>query len=146
MAKLSSRLLETWKDLILNFTYLLIDGSDVLVRICKLESFRTSYNWSYVYRTDIAFLRKSYFIRQTRMLKPVNELSFRVLMQLNELTRCLPYLVTVSTGKRQYRISSRRYLGWPFIVSGTDLQTKASVLFWFSYFVCLLNRESSIDH
>ena len=77
-----NKLSSTWdlKDLILNFKYLLIDRSDVLVRICKLESFRTSYDWSYVYRTDIAFLRKSYFIRQTQMLKPVNELSFSVLI------------------------------------------------------------------
>ena len=96
-----NKLSSTWdlKDLILNFKYLLIDGSDVLVRICKLESFRTSYDWSYVYRTDIAFLRKPYFVRQTQMLKPVNELSVRVLMQLNELTRCLSYLETISTGQ-----------------------------------------------
>ena len=96
-----NKLSTTWdlKDLILNFKYLLIDGSDVLVRICKLESFRTSYDCSYVYRTDIAFLRKPYFVRQTQMLKPVNELSVRVLMQLNELTRCLPYLETISTGQ-----------------------------------------------
>ena len=99
-----NKLSTTWdlKDLILNFKYLLIDGSDVLVRICKLESFRTSYDWSYVYRTDIAFLRKPYFVsfvRQTQMLKPVNELSVRVLMQLNELTRCLSYLETISTGQ-----------------------------------------------
>ena len=96
-----NKLSTTWdlKDLILNFKYLLIDGSDVLVRICKLESFRTSYDWSYVYRTDIAFWRKPYFVRQTQMLKPVNELSVRVLMQVNELTRCLPYLETISTGQ-----------------------------------------------
>ena len=96
-----NKLSTTWdlKDLILNFKYLLIDGSDVLVRICKFQSFRTSYDWSYVYRTDIAFLRKPYFVRQTQMLKPVNELSVRVLMQLNELTRCLQYLETISTGQ-----------------------------------------------
>lgn len=96
-----NKLSTTWdlKDLILNFKYLLIDGSDVLVRICKLEPFRTSYDWSYVYRTDIAFLRKPYFVRQTQMLKPVNELSVSVLMQFNELTRCLSYLETISTGQ-----------------------------------------------